>query len=61
MRIASDSQAKALYGRLFGWIVSNINVLLSPQQKAKEKKRTGPGAGGEAKTGIIGARDCFSS
>lgn len=30
-----DALAKALYGRLFSWIVNGINHLLQPEQDGK--------------------------
>ncbi len=49
-----DAMAKTLYGRLFGWIVANINNLLAPEQNkdARAKARRGP----STKYSIIGLR-----
>ncbi len=64
-----DAMAKALYGRLFGWIVANINLLLAPQAAEKAKGPPTRRPQGEAKQGIIGSPSghghailcCFSS
>jgi myosin heavy subunit len=53
-----DAMAKTLYGRLFGWIVFNINKLLAPQkEKAKGPVARRPNS--DAKPGIIGILDIF--
>ena len=58
-----DAMAKALYGRLFGWIVASINLLLAPQAAEKAKGPPIRRPQGEAKQGTIGSppghRPCY--
>lgn len=35
---ARDAMAKAVYGRLFGWIVNKVNQLLAPEAEIDPSK-----------------------
>ena len=39
-----DATAKALYGRLFGWIVNKVNQLLAPPMASRGEEVTEIGA-----------------
>ena len=39
-----DATAKALFGRLFGWIVNKVNQLLAPPMASRGEKVTEIGA-----------------
>ena len=55
-----DATAKALYGRLFGWIVNKVNQLLAPPMASRGEEVTEIGTSDGLRQRSVDCKRCLS-